>query len=219
MGGDVNHIGVIVSEAGNGKSTLLAQHAKEWIGGRGAWALIQDPGHQFRDFPFYPDVAAFRRRLAEGGRLARGAAVGAVLEEPFTELAIELAAARPEPVFIGYDEAVLVESASPSYISPRQRELLARRRHLGIAAEILAQDFGLLNRLWQMQSTDVWIAYCTDQERIAVLAKRFGRDRHELEAALAALGPFEYLHIKRGIRFTSQAPGRIPGKTPAARRR
>jgi len=209
-----NYVAVIQGSAGSGKTQLLAEHAVTWARG-GAWVILQDPDWQFVDLigavP-YPDAESFRRALLEAKRekrpVSRLASIATSEEEPLTELVCQVASSQSAPVFAGYDEAVLVEGAQPSYVSPRFRNLLARRRHLGIALEICCQDFGLLHAIWQRLATVAFVFQCLDRQRIDIIARRFAVPAPELTTRLQSLDRFEYATIRQGYR---PIVGHVPG--------
>jgi hypothetical protein len=185
----------------SGKTVLLKQLlvAHE---DAGATVLVQDPDHQFAElFPVYETAADYRRAARDAGpSFRRGAAIAEVDGEVVTDLAIAAApSARAEGRYtvLAYDEAVLaVEHAS--YIGPQQKNLLARRRHLGVSLVINVQDFSQIHPTWQRLATELYTFRCTDVDVVKTLAKRWGRDPVALGRRLASLQRYEWARLERG---------------------
>ena len=190
---------VVQGLAGSGKTTLLRQllaaHADA-----GATVFVQDPDHQFADlFPVYETAADYRRaaRDAGDGPFPRGAAVAEVDGELVTDLALAaapIAKAEGRYTVLAYDEAVL--AADPNYVGPKQRDLLARRRHRAVSVIINSQDFGQIHAMWQRLATEMYAFWCVDTDRVKAIAKKWGRDPDRLARQLAALGPHEWARIE-----------------------
>ncbi len=102
-------------------------------------------------------------------------------------------------VFVGYDEAVLLSESSAHYVSDALKNLLARRRHLGVALEILSQDLGQLHALWQRLATDLYLFKTTDETRLKVISSRFGISLDVLKTLMGTMrDSWDYLHIRHG---------------------
>lgn len=204
-----NCVRIIQGPSGYGKTSLMRELVAADLNA-GDVAFVHDPDHQFESFlPWYDDANAWKlaQRAAKesGAPISRGAAIGVVEEEPFTQLG--LAASKVctnRAVSLFYDEACLVEGAQPNYVSPPFRELIARRRHHGIKLSVICQDLGMLHKYWQTQATDYFLFAVWDQERIKQLARRNNWDQAQL-APLLALTPHKYVHLKPGIPLQHQA--------------
>lgn len=201
-----NYIGVVQGAAGSGKTQLLAEHARDWAA-CGAWVVLQDPDYQFVTLCHatpYRDAETFLRCLDDlrGSEktTSRLISLGCVDEAPVTDLGLRLAESQSRPVFLGYDEAVLIEGATPHYVTPRFRSLLARRRHLNVACEVLSQDFGLLHAVWQRLATHAYIFQCLDRQRSDLIARRFGLPPQDLWNRVSTLGRYQYAIIRQGFR-------------------
>lgn len=199
-----NSVAVQVGFPGCGKTTLLRDHLVGHLRA-GAYAIVQDPDGQFSGtVPTYRSCREYRSALrqarADQRPFPRGASIATLDEKELTELGIELAERLPAEryLFIGYDEAVLLEESTQHHVSDVHRNLLGRRRHLRIAVEILCQDFGQLHALWQRLATEVYVFRIVDRDRIRTIGNRFGIPYDQLERALGSLGPFEYRTIRHG---------------------
>lgn len=213
--GKTNHVAVLQGEAGSGKTTLLGEHAIEFAE-RGAWCLLHDPDRQFVEtIHAVPLTVRDFRELVEDAHgddeltVPRLVSITDVEEEPLTRLALDLCGSQGDLVFVGYDEAVLIDGASAHYVSPVFKNILARRRHWGIAIETLCQDFGLLHALWQRLATVAYVFQCVDVDRSKTIAKKFGRDWRELAPQLKGLGPYEYAVLRKGHSTTH---GKVPDR-------
>lgn len=198
----IDSVRIIQGAAGSGKTTLLRQLLARALSDLW-WGLVQDPDKQFADLvPWYPSVDAWNKALAaassSGEPFCRGAAIGCMEEEEFTAGALELAGGCERPVLIAYDEAVLMEGSTAHYVSPIFRNMLGRRRHLGVAPVLLCQDFGLTHKLWQNLCTEAYVSRCRDEERVRIIAKRFGVPWKPLYERLRTLPDYQFLRLQQG---------------------
>lgn len=193
-----------------GKTTLLRQHLVEHLE-RGAWALVQDVDAQFADLvPLYDSVQACREAHAEARRngtsISRAAAIATMDEAELTAFALELANKLPPDkyLYLGYDEAVLLEG-SAHQITDAHKQLLARRRHLRVAVEVSCQDLGQLHGLWQRLATELHVFTLGDRDRVKTIGQRFGLlgpaplfEIDELCRVFGATPLYHYRVVKRG---------------------
>lgn len=187
---------------GSGKTTLvrqlLAGHLRN-----GATVFVQDPDYQFADLmPAYQSAKAWRAAVAAWARgpkaapFPRGAALGELDDEPMTTAAVAAAPsikAAGRYTVLAFDEAVL--AAAPSHVEASQRNLLARRRHLGVSLILNVQDFGQAHAMWQRLATEIYVFRCNDKARVKLIAERWGRDPELLWRALSQLPPHQWARL------------------------
>lgn len=192
---------------GSGKTTLvrqlLAGHLRN-----GATVFVQDPDYQFADLmPAYPSAKAWRAAVAAWHReprsetrgnltFPRGAALGELDDEPMTTAAVAAAPsikAQGRYTVLAFDEAVL--AAAPSHVEASQRNLLARRRHLGVSLILNVQDFGQAHAMWQRLATEIYVFRCNDKARVRLIAERWGRDPELLWRSLSQLPPHQWARL------------------------
>lgn len=208
MAKKLNHIAVLMGYPEQGKSALLKEHIATRLNG-GAFAFVQDPDRQFADIlPVYDSPGAYakaqKERRAAGAPIQRGASIATTDETGLTKFILKLAeqnAERPNApyVFIGYDEAVLLSESSENHVAKDLKNILARRRHLGIAAEILCQELGQLHAIWQRLASSLFAFRTSDEDALKKVAKRFGLNLVELKVRMKAMREeWDYLHIRPG---------------------
>lgn len=197
---------VIAGPQGSGKTSLLRELVADHVKA-GAMVFVMDCHRQFADtIPWFPTVGHYvaANRKAEGKRMIGSAAIGSQDSEALTDFVLSLSekldaieGRKPPYIALCYDEAVLIDGLLPSHIPVKMSQLIAMRRHRGIALSILCQDFGQLHQRWQTLATDLYMFRTSSEDRIKICAKRFGMKKENLEAALGAL-PFRYhyLHIR-----------------------
>lgn len=200
----LNSVAVQMGFPGSGKSALLKQHIGDHLRA-GAFAFVQDPDKQFADMlPVYDSPGAYtkaqRERQAAGQPVQLGASIATTDEAGLTQFVLRLAETQGKRyVFVGYDEAVLLSESSAHYVSDALKNLLARRRHLGVALEILSQDLGQLHALWQRLATDLYLFKTTDETRLKVISSRFGISLDVLKTLMGTMrDSWDYLHIRHG---------------------
>lgn len=198
----VNYLAVSMGYPGSGKSALLGEHVGMHAA-KGAYCFVMDPDQQFADImPCYASPDAYklaqRDRARAGEPIEKVASIATGDEALLSQFIFDFADLHPGAyVFIGYDEAVLLSKSSSNYISPEMENLLARRRHKGIAAEILCQDIGQLHARWQRLATDLYCFQLVDPDRSKHVSKRFGIPLGLFLAHNNALRErYDYLHMR-----------------------
>lgn len=201
--GKTNSVALLMGFPGSGKTTLLRQHVLRHLGA-GAWAFVQDPDRQFADLlPCYETPAHYRaaqlERRERGEGVERGASIATLDEAELTKFVSKLGPRLSPYVFIGYDEAVLLSETTEHHVSPELKNLLGRRRHMGVAAALLCQDLGQIHAVWQRLSTDLFLFRCTDRGRLRTISARFGIPLPVLEATMEGMREeFDFIHIRHG---------------------
>lgn len=212
-----NYCGIVVGLPGYGKSTLqqalIRRHLRETSG----IVLAHDPVMQFTKHGCTPfvDVAAWRRAARasaeENKPMPRGASIGGVDSDAIVRLALELgeklnsADRVAVPILVPFDEGSLREGSGSSYISPLDNELLAVRRHRGVAPVFNLQECKQLTRRFFQMSTDVYLFRQTS-DRAEELDSLLFLERGTLaRSGVTRLEKHRYIHVRVGDGVTSEA--------------
>lgn len=200
----MNHMIVIIGWPECGK-TELARHLVAQHLAAGRIAIVHDAYRLFHKPPVcamqWESPERFVEHLADvagaGESLAPAHAFNCEAADPVIELAISLGKSPTHPdMDLVLDEGSLIADSKPSYVSDRDRGLIARRRKLRICPIVLAQDTGILGALWYELATDYYLFHLKSPRREQRLAELTAVDG--LDVVLPTLEPHEWIHVRRG---------------------
>lgn len=206
-----NYTAIIVGPPGCGKTTLAATIVRRHLATTGGIVFAHDPVFQFSKHGChsYSDVDAWRRAADDAARkgaapsFPRGAAIGGEAEA-ITRLALELGAKVNSaddvrlPILVVYDEGSLLGSSGTTFVGAIDNELLATRRHRGVAPVFnLQQPSQLTERFWTM-STDAYVFRQTS-DRARMLDQLLLLEKGDLgRAGATRLPAHHYIHVRVG---------------------
>lgn len=221
-----NESHIIVGPPGAGKTVLASRLVRRHLEHPDGVVFVHDPVGQFarHGCHVYNDVAAWRAAAAkcsskDGPKLPRGAALGGSDEE-ITRLVLDLGkkcnsvdriAVR---FMLVYDEGSLRTSSGATYMGATDNEVLAVRRHRGIALVYNLQDPGQLTERFFRMATDVWLFRQTTTnaaklEKLLILEPgelvRAGITRLPPPTAKGGAVTLHYLHVRVGQGIIAEA--------------
>lgn len=218
----------IVGPAGSGKTTiakkLCVEHLRQYPSGL---VFVHDPGHQFTKHGCAPRTSTEQVRdelriAAKGGKPApRGFSIATDDDTPIIALAMEIGEAKnraavaggrppPVPMMVVVDESALMSESGATHMGKRHNQLLARRRHLGIAAIFVLQRVSQLPQQFYDMATDVVLFRQGNPKKLELLEEWTNVPPGTLVAtvpnlylpdrmvASEAKKPAEYVHIRGG---------------------
>jgi hypothetical protein len=158
----VNEMLILVGPPQCGKTRLLKYLcAARWL--RTEWVFVHDRNSEFTRGPLgasfrrYRSAAEWKAAAADAARtktpLPRGASMDCGATE-VSELAIELGERHMRLVF---DEGSMLEASGSSWAGKRDVELIARRRHLGVAPVFAVQEPLMVPMQFYVMCTDVYL--------------------------------------------------------------
>lgn len=205
-----NFAAIVVGLPGYGKTTLQVALIRRHLQETDGIVLAHDPVHQFvqHGCAYYEDAGAWRAAAAaaarEGKPMPRGASIGGVDSDAITELAMQLGeklntADRVAcPILVPFDEGSLREGSGSTHISKLDNQLLALRRHRGVAPIFNLQEVAQLTARFYRMSTDFFLFRQT-VDRAAQLDGLLFLEPGTLErAGVAQLDKHRYLHVRLG---------------------
>lgn len=201
---------ILVGPPKTGKTTyvrgLVIQHL---VSNPTGIALVQDSnGDQFSDIcATYNSVTEYRLAVANAARsnapLARGAAFRGMESRAMTALAMEIgdhhnaALGVRVPIMLAFDESSMMESSGATWIDRSDLQLIATRRHKGIAPVFNCQRDGALTQAFFDMSTDCIVFSQNGSDGARSLEKKLGLPKGSLERLIGA-PKFVYAHWKQG---------------------
>lgn len=205
-----NFCAMVVGPPEYGKTTLASALVRKALTESPASiVLAHDPVYQFgkSGCHAYRDAAAWRAAAAlahhEGKRMPRGASIGGASED-ITALALELGERlnRADDVrlqiWVPYDEASLMSDSGSTFISKSDNELLATRRHRGIAPIYNVQQPTQLTKRFWLMCTDAYMFMQTSKDAKTLDGYLLLEPGTLVRAGITRLPMHKYIHVHRG---------------------
>ena len=188
----------------NGKTTFADGLAAKALA-EGWWVFAHDPNHQYKRCVRYENVAAWRASALAAATartpMPRGASIGGPASE-LVALVVELGRRHNTdveakmPMLVIFDEGSMLDATGATWLGRADGELVATRRHLGIAPVFLIQRASGLHPSLTELATDV-VLFRHPSSKLARLEETLSLEPGEL-AALATAPPFRFVHVKPG---------------------
>lgn len=202
-----NYAGIVIAQPEFGKTSIEIEIGDALLD-QGVKLFVHDPNKQFRGrCAEYGSIAAYegaaRAAANDNKPIAAGSSfAGACKATEVRDFVVKLGQARNDvdriavPLGFFVDEGSRMGSSGSTYISDEDQELLANRRHYGIAVLYLIQRSKMLTGAFVDLATDVYI-YWQPERRIAQLEELVNLPAGAL-AGVATLPKHRYVHVRLG---------------------
>lgn len=197
-----NHAIAVLGVPGTGKSTYALRRVVE-LAARPAYAVAHDAAwrvpHKWPDGTRTPIVRHGSEDAARAAfaRLPGGVhVVPSVDVYPALDLAKDLAARGSAPSVLLVDEIVTATGATPHHLDDRVRQLLALRRHWGVALVWTGQNARIANNQLLSMSTEIVCFRLTDARDLRRLSEAGVSD--EVCRTVRTLPNFSFVRVTLG---------------------
>jgi hypothetical protein len=206
----IDQMVIVIGPPKHGKTTLVRglviEHLTKYPEGI---ALVQDTnGDQFADIcKTYDSVDEYRAAVLSSAttktKLPRGSSFRGRCSSAIRDLAVEIGKAYNAadsvrvPIMLAYDEASMMESSGSTFVDADDMEMIAQRRHRGIAPIFNCQHSSILTDAFYGCATDVVLFGQPSADRAAKLEVKLGLAKGALTRMVGA-PKFVYAHWKQG---------------------